>query len=181
MQFADDRRVVVGERNAIAVTQRRIGFRCSRERDAFNAVLLLQLLVIERALNQTHLLALELVPAFQILGLLRHDVRARRVIVGLDDVDGLAPLGRVAHRCDHQIDLALLQELDAIRCDDGRQLDLHTKALRHVGRKIRLEADDLAGRIEIPERPVIALGAYYEDTFLLDVLQYVRVRGAHPD
>ena len=181
LQFADDRRVVVRERHAVSVTQRRVSFGGSRESDAFDAVFLLQLLVVERALDQAHLLAFELVPALQFFGFLRHHIRARRVVIGLDDVDRLAALGRVAHRRNHQIDLPLLQELDPVRCDDGRQLELNAETLRDIGGKIGLEADDLPRRIEITKGPVIGLRSDDENTFFLDVVQHVGIHRARTD
>src|SRR5579862_1676884 len=174
LQFADDCRVVVRERDAVAVAQCGVRFGGAGERDAFDAVLLLQLLVVERALDQAHLLAAQLVPASQVLGLLRHHVRARGIVIGLNDVDDLGPLGRVAHRRDQKVDLALLQELDTVRRNDRDELETYAKSLRDVGGEIRLETDDLARRIEIAERTIVRLRADYEDALLLDVLQLVR-------
>ena len=69
-----------------------------------------------------------------------------------------------------------MQELDAIRRDDREELELDAQALGDVGGEIGLEADDLAGRIEEAERPVIGLGADGQRALLFDRLQHVRAR-----
>ena len=58
----------------------------------------------------------------------------------------------------------------------GSELELDAQALGNVGGKIGLEADDLAGRIEEAERPVIRLGADGQHALLFDRLQHVRAR-----
>ncbi len=104
----------------------------------------------------------------------REHVDAGGVVARLDDADDLAPLRRLVHGGDHQVDLALLQELHAVRRDDRLELELHAEPVGDVLGEVGLEADDGAGRIAKAERLVVGLGADHEHAALLDLVERLR-------
>src|SRR5450755_956427 len=159
LHFTDDGGVVIRKRGAVAVLERGIGFRGPRKSNAVDAIFLLQLLVVERALDEADLFAAKRLPALETRRLRRQDIGAGTVVARIHDVDGLPALRRIAHGRDHDVDLALLQELNAVGGNHRHQLQLDAETLGYVGGEIGLEADDLAGWVEKTERPVVSLGA----------------------
>src|SRR5260221_10686639 len=109
--------VVVEPADAVALLHRRLGFVLSSEGDDVGAVLFGHVLVVEPALDAADLLVLELFPALERNLAVDEHVDAGRVVARLEDADRFAPLVRNIHRTEHEIDLAHLQELHAIRRD----------------------------------------------------------------
>ena len=130
--------------------------------------------VVEGALDAADLLVLELLPALEAGLAVREHVDAGGVVARLDDADGFAPLVRHVHGGDHQVDLALLQELHAVRRDDRLDLELHAEPVGHVLGEVGLEADDGASRVAEAERLVVGLGADDEHAALLDLFERLR-------
>ena len=88
-----------------------------------------------------------------------------------------AALGRVVHRRDHQVDLALLQELHAIGGNHRLQLQLDAELVGYVLGHVGLKADDGAARIAKAEGLVIRLAADDEDAAFLNRVQGLSVGG----
>ena len=110
-------------------------------------------------------------PALEAGLAVREHVDAGGVVARLDDADGFAPLVRHVHGGEHQVDLALLQELHAVRRDDRLELELDAEPVGHVLGEVGLEADDGAGRVTEAERLVVGLGADDEHAALLDLFE----------
>ena len=122
--------------------QRDLGLGLALERHDVGAVFLGHRLVVPGALDAADLLVLELLPGFEIRLFVGEHVDARRVIERLDDADELPAVRLVVHGGDHQVDLALLQELHAVRRDNRLKLQFHAELVRDEARDVRLEADD---------------------------------------
>ena len=103
-------------------------------------------------------------PAF----LLREHVDAGGVVERLDDADDLPAVRLVVHGRDHQVDLALLQELHAVRRDDRHELELDAELLGDVACAMSGSKPTIAPRrIAEAERLVVGLGADDEHAALL--------------
>src|SRR5215471_9376546 len=172
-QRCKDQCVVVGKGYAVVALQRREHLGGALEREVLHAVVLLQLLVVPRTLDDADLLALELRPILELGRFRRERVHAGRVIAGLDDVHDLAPIGLVVHRRDHQVDLALFEELHPVRRHDGHELQLDAKLVGDVLCEIRFDADDLPAWVAESIGLVIGLDPDDQRPSLLDLLECI--------
>ena len=142
-QIGHDRAVVIDPCDALAVAKRLLGLGVADEGDDLGAVFLRYLLVIEGALLAANRLALEVHPIADD-ALLGQHVGAGSVVVRIGNADHLTPVGLVGHGGDHQIDLALLQELHAVGRLHRHQFERDAQGVGHVLGHVDFHADQLA-------------------------------------
>jgi hypothetical protein len=94
--------------------------------------------------------------------------------LSLDEIDLLAPLGRVVHRRDNKIDVAGIEQRDARGGDDRDELQRDAERLRHLGGEIWLKPDDRARRVAETEGLIIGLGADDQRPTGADVVERAR-------
>jgi len=154
----------------LPVAYNELGIRLLR-RDDFGAVFLSHDLVVPGALDGADFLILELLPGLE-RGLLdRQHIDAGGIVTRIDDADRLSPLLRHVHGSEHQVDLALLQELHAVRRHDRLQFEPDAELAGHVSGEIGLETHDGAIRVAEAERLVVGFGAHDQNAALLDLVE----------
>src|SRR5262249_9995707 len=104
----------------------------------------------------------------------RQHINARSVVAWLDDADRLPPLLSNVHCRKHQVDLALLQKLHAVRRHDRLQLKPDAKPPGDVLGEIGLETHDGTTCVAEAERLVVGLGAHDQNAALLDLVERLR-------
>jgi hypothetical protein len=127
-------------------------------------------------------LVLGLLPGLERRPLDRQHINARSVVAWVDDADRLPPLLRNVHGREHQVDLALLQKLHAVRRHDRLQLKPDAKPPGDVPGEIGLETHDGTTGVAEAEWLVVGLGAHDQNAALLDLVERLRrQRTSHND
>jgi hypothetical protein len=98
------------------------------------------------------------------------------IVVGVDDRHHFPAIRTVRHGGDHQVDLALLQELHAVRRHHGHQFQFEAQLVGHVHCQIRLDSNNGAARFTIAIGFVIGLDADNQGTARLGSGQIGRRR-----
>ena len=107
--------IIIYPGDTLLVAKRLLGLGVAGEGNDLGAITLFDDLVVERALLAADRLAAKIFPVLQAKCLRRHDVGAGGVVVRTDNADDLATVLTVRHGGDHQVDLALLEKLHAVR------------------------------------------------------------------